>query len=189
MGSQPQPNRNRGDRADCFLFCHGWLYDEAEARAEAWRFFALLDQALASVRDDVVPLRVALHWPSKPFGDPEPTQAERRDAGLWTELERHVERTVRSGGDRGDIARFLLDLHAAEVPENAEDAAELEALGRRVRATERERGMLPMSPLHALSFWGMKRRAGDVGERVAREHLARLWRPEPGRARVHLVGH
>jgi hypothetical protein len=174
---------------DCFLFCHGWLYDEADARAEAWRFFALLDQALASVRDGVVPLRVVLHWPSKPFGDPEPTRADGRDVGLWPALERHVEHTVRSGGDRGDIARLLLDLHAAEVPQSAEDAAELEALGRRVHAAERTRGMLPMSPLHALSFWVMKRRAGDVGERVAREHLAARWRPGPRGPRVHLVGH
>jgi hypothetical protein len=49
--------------------------------------------------------------------------------------------------------------------------------------------MLPLSPLHALSFWVMKRRAGDVGERVAREHLAALWRPGSGAPRVHLVGH
>jgi hypothetical protein len=96
---------------------------------------------------------------------------------------------VRSGGDRADVARLLLDLHAAEVPQSAEDAAELEALGRRVHAAERTRGMLPMSPFHALSFWVMKRRAGDVGERVAREHLAALWRPGPGAPRVHLVGH
>ena len=32
---------------DCFLFCHGWLYDEAEARQEGERFFALLEKALA----------------------------------------------------------------------------------------------------------------------------------------------
>jgi len=181
--------RGLAPATDCFVFCHGWLYDEAEARAEAWRFFALLDQALAPVRDDVVPLSVALHWPSKPFGDPEPTRAERRGAGLWPELERHVERTVRSGGDRAAVTRLLCDLHGAEVPQSAEDQAELEALDRRLHAAERDRGLLPISPLHALSFWVMKRRAGDVGERIAREHLAALWRPRPGAPRVHLVGH
>src|SRR5439155_5053778 len=36
---------------DCFVFCLGWLYDEAEAREEAARFFALLDIALGSLRE------------------------------------------------------------------------------------------------------------------------------------------
>ncbi len=36
---------------DCFVFCHGWLYDTTEARQEAARFFALLDGALAPLGD------------------------------------------------------------------------------------------------------------------------------------------
>ena len=56
---------------DCFLFCHGWLHDEAEARQESARFFALLDGVLAPLRERVVPLRLGLHWPSKPFADPD----------------------------------------------------------------------------------------------------------------------
>jgi hypothetical protein len=42
---------------DCFLYCHGWLYDEAEAREDASRFFALLDQVLVPLRNRIAPLR------------------------------------------------------------------------------------------------------------------------------------
>ena len=80
--------------SDCFVFCHGWLYDQAEAQQEAARFFALLEAALAPLRGRITPLRVALHWPSKPFADPELTRHSRLTrhstlargtdhAGLW----------------------------------------------------------------------------------------------------------
>ena len=49
---------------DCFVFCHGWLVDQAEARAGAARFFSHLDGPLRPLGERVVPLRVAIHWPS-----------------------------------------------------------------------------------------------------------------------------
>ena len=52
---------------DCFLFCPGWIADHVEARDAAARFFSRLDGALLPLRERVVPLRVAVHWPSKPF--------------------------------------------------------------------------------------------------------------------------
>ena len=76
-----------GSATDCFLFCHGWLYEEAEARQEAARFFALLDGVLAPLRERIVPLRLGLHWPSKPFADRGLTGAAGA-TGLWPELER-----------------------------------------------------------------------------------------------------
>lgn len=180
---------------DCFIFCHGWLYDEAEARQDAARFFTLLDGVLAPLRERVSPLRVGIHWPSKPFADPDLT----RDApagGLWLALERRVAETSRRrhrmNGARGrarhsDLA-LLRDLCAAEVPRSPEEEAELDALGRLLAGAERERGGL-ISPFQALSFWAMKRRAGDVGERLGRECLAPLWRSFPRAPRLHLVGH
>src|SRR5215470_6688418 len=54
---------------DCFVFSHGWLYGREEARQGAARFFSLLDGPLGVLGDLVRPLRVAVHWPSKPFGD------------------------------------------------------------------------------------------------------------------------
>ena len=81
---------------DCFLFCHGWLYDEAEARQEAARFFALLDGVLAPLGQRIVPLRLGLHWPSKPFADNALTRAAGA-AGLWPELERRSVMRSRSG--------------------------------------------------------------------------------------------
>lgn len=76
--------REAAGASDCFVFCHGWLYDEAEARQEAARFFALLETALAPLRERITPLRVALHWPSKPFADPELTRGTglTRSSGL-----------------------------------------------------------------------------------------------------------
>src|SRR5688572_17127071 len=54
---------------DCFVFCHGWGHDRHDARDEAARFFSLLDRALSPLGDRVTPLRVAVHWPSKPFAN------------------------------------------------------------------------------------------------------------------------
>ncbi len=177
--------RARG-ATDTFVFCHGWLYDEAEARHEAARFFALLDGVLLSLGQRVSPLRIALHWPSKPFAD-----ASTRDpgtGGLWTELERQSAQASRSAA-ASDFARVLSDLCAAEVPESPEDEAGLDLLRQRLRDGD-QRGGLPITPLQALSFWVMKRRAGDVGERFGREWLGPFWEALPtGRPRLHLVGH
>jgi hypothetical protein len=185
-----------GAATDCFLFCHGWLYDEAEARQEAGRFFALLDGVLAPLRPRIVPLRVGLHWPSRPFADPDLTRGV-ADGGLWPELERRVgDRSRRRpvmNGSRGrtghsDLA-LLRDLCAAEVPRSPEEEAELDTLARRLARAGCDRGALPLSPFHALSFWVMKRRAGEVGERFGRECLAPLWGSLARAPRLHLIGH
>ena len=121
---------------DCFLFCHGWLYDEAEARQESARFFALLDAALAPLRDRVALLRVGLHWPSKPFADPGLTR-DAADPGLWPELERRM--TSRTCAGRADAARLLSDLCRAEIPASPEEEAELDLLLRRLTAPDAAR--------------------------------------------------
>ncbi len=175
-----------GSATDCFLFCHGWLYDEAEARQEAARFFALLDGAMAPLRERVAVLRVGFHWPSKPFGDPELTRGA-PGHGLWPELERRQK--ARTRASHADVATLLLDLCRAEIPGSPEDEAELDVLLRRLSALDSARGGLPISPFHALSFWVMKRRAGEVGERFGREYLAPLWRSISRAPRLHLVGH
>ncbi len=150
---------------------------------------------LAPLRERVSPLRVGLHWPSKPFADPDLTRGAPA-GGLWPELERRAadgsRRRHRMNGSRGrarhsDLA-LLRDLCAAEVPRSPEEEAELDALGRLLAGAERERGGL-ISPFQAFSFWAMKRRAGDVGERLGRECLAPLWRSLSRAPRLHLVGH
>jgi hypothetical protein len=148
---------------DCFVFCHGWLYDEAEARREGRRFFALLDGALAPLRDRVRPLHVILHWPSKPFADGSD------DRAIYA---------------RAEAISALADLCGAEVPSSPEEEAELDGLLARL-GTPPGRGLTLLSPLEALSFWMMKRRAGQVGERFGREHLAGV----TGQVRAHLIGH
>src|SRR5437762_10989726 len=40
---------------DCFVFCHGWLYDAEEARREGARFSALIDAALRPLGDRAAP--------------------------------------------------------------------------------------------------------------------------------------
>jgi len=180
---------------DCFVFCHGWLYDEVEARQDAARFFTLLDGVLAPLGECIVPVRVGLHWPSRPFADPDLTRGA-LTGGLWPELERRAgggsRRRHMMNGSRGrarhsDLA-LLRDLCAAEVPRSPEEEAELDALGRLLAGAEGERGGL-ISPFQASSFWAMKRRAGDVGERLGRECLAPLWRSFARAPRLHLVGH
>jgi hypothetical protein len=116
--------------------------------------------------------------------------------GLWSELERRLAEKSRrrpttngSSGRVGDFDLALLrDLCAAEIPRSPEEEAELALLARRLASGERDRGAL-LSPFHALSFWAMKRRAGDVGERLGRECLAPLWRSLSPPPRLHLVGH
>ena len=83
----------------------------------------------------------------------------------------------------------LRDLCAKEIPRSPEEEAELDALARRLARAERERGVLPLSAFHALSFWVMKRRAGEVGERFGRECVAPLWRSLSRPPRLHLIGH
>ncbi len=170
---------------DCFVFCHGWLYDEAEAQQESARFFAVLDGVLAPLRERVMPLRVGLHWPSKPFAEPQLTR-EALPTGFWPELERHFRNRSRRRGSAGDLV-LLRDLCAAEIPKSPEEEAELNALARHM--VRRRRGALPISPFHGLSFWVMKRRAGEVGERFGREWMAPLWRSLSRPPRLHLVGH
>lgn len=174
-----------GSVTDCFLFCHGWLYDEAEARQDAGRFFTLLDGVLAPLGERVVPLRVGLHWPSKPFADPELARGA-TEQGLWPEIERRFVNSSRAS--RSDLT-LLRALCAAEIPRSPEEEAELDALARVIANAARERGGLSISPFHALSFWVMKRRAGEVGERLGRECLAPLWRSLSRAPRLHLVGH
>jgi hypothetical protein len=177
-----------GSVTDCFLFCHGWLYDEAEARQESACFFALLDGVLAPLRARIVPLRLGLHWPSKPFAAV-PLTRDRLATGLWPELERGCAARSRRGASHSDLA-LLLDLCAAEIPRSSEEDAELDALVWQLTRSGRERGAaLPVSPLHALSFWVMKRRAGEVGERFAREWMVPLWRSLARPPRLHLIGH
>jgi len=175
--------------SDCFVFCHGWRYDAAESRADAGRFFALLDAAFLPLGERVTPLRIALHWPSKPFADGDEVRVP-RDGGLWPELERRIRNAGRPPrtGLRAAVneAPILRDLYASEIPHSPEDEAELDILGERIAHAER-RGM-PL-PFEALSFWVMKRRAGEVGERLGREYLAPLWRSLPTTPRLHLVGH
>lgn len=174
-----------GEVSDCFVFCHGWLSEEGEARREAARFFAVLEGALHPLGERVVPLRVALHWPSKPFGDA--ARASDTPAGvLWPTLERQVRSRAR--GASADLAQHLVELCEAEVPLAPEEERELELLLRRVREGAGDRSLL--SPFEALSFWVMKRRAGAVGERLGREYLGPIWDALPcGRPRLHLVGH
>ena len=171
---------------DCFVFCHGWLNDPLEAREGAQRFFAHLDQALRPLGDRVVPLRVAIHWPSKPFADAETerrttlTEAAPELLGSLGELAR---------GEPDTLARLLQTVCEAEVPLGPEDELELDALVRQADDGARRAGGRG-SPLHALSFWLMKRRAGQVGERLGRELLAPAVTALGERApRLHLIGH
>jgi hypothetical protein len=76
-----------GSATDCFLFCHGWLDDETEAHQQSARFLALIDGVLAPLRERIVPLRLGLHWPSKPFATG-PLTTDAWATGLWPELER-----------------------------------------------------------------------------------------------------
>lgn len=170
------------EATDCFVFCPGWQDDEAQARHAAARFFALLDGALLAAGDRVTPMRVALYWPSRPFGD----GRDLPSGGLWPELERQV-----TGGALGlsfDVGRLLHDLCAAEVPRSPEEEVELTALIHRLDDDLR-RGAVPLAGLQALSFWTMKRRADDVGARLGRDVLGPLWNSLPKAPRLHLIGH
>jgi esterase/lipase superfamily enzyme len=87
------------------------------------------------------------------------------------------------------MSRLLLTIAEAEAPRSPEDEVELDGLLRMLRGTE-GRSATRLSPAHALSFWLMKRRAGEVGERPGREHLAPLFAGLGDRVpRLHLIGH
>ena len=169
---------------DCFVFCHGWLYEQIEAREEATRFFALLDTALRPLGDRVVPLRLAIHWPSKPFAEPAPGR-QPANGQMAPEIAGGLGDLARS--DPGLLGQLMAVLVEAEVPLGPEEELELDALVRQVRG---DRGPSMLSPFHAFSFWLMKRRAGQVGERLGREVLAPLFTALGDRApRLHLIGH
>jgi hypothetical protein len=176
-----------GSATDCFLFCHGWLDDETEANQESARFFALLDGVLATLRERIVPLRLGLHWPSKPFADG-PLTRDALPAGLWPELEHRFSARSRRRASQSDLA-LLRDLCGAEIPRSSEEEAELDALARQLTRSDRECRVPSVAPLHALSFWVMKRRAGEVGQRFGREWVAPLWRALSRPPRLHLIGH
>lgn len=175
-----------GAATDCFVFCHGWLTDQAEARDGALRFFAHLDTALQPLSDRVVPLRLAIHWPSRPFADPTPARRAGQPKVMPAPLGRLGELAHHQPGTLASVIAVLCE---AEVALSPEDELELDALVRQVGEAAR-RGGLSASPLHALSFWLMKRRAGQVGERLGREWLAPAVTVLGDRApRVHLIGH
>jgi hypothetical protein len=175
-----------GDRLLRLLPCHGWLNDQAEVRQGAERFFGHLDAALRPLGDQVVPLRVAIHWPSKPFADVGSDRGRRLPelppvpVGSLGELARRAP---------GALTRLMAPLCEAEVPLGPEEEIELDALLRQTHEGAL-RGGVSLSPLHALSFWLMKRRAGQVGERLGRELLAPAFATLGDRApRLHLIGH
>jgi DNA (cytosine-5)-methyltransferase 1 len=175
-----------GAATDCFVFCHGWLNDQTEARDGALRFFAHLDTALQPLRDRVVPLRLAIHWPSRPFADPAPARLAGQPEAMPAPLGRLGALARRQPGALASVIALLCE---AEVALSPEDELELDALVRQIGDAAR-RGGLSASPLQALSFWLMKRRAGQVGERLGREWLAPALAVLGDRApRVHLIGH
>ena len=87
------------------------------------------------------------------------------------------------------LPHLLGALCEAEVPLGPEEELELDGLVRQVRDGARHGGA-SSSALHALSFWLMKRRAGQVGDRLGRELLAPMLEGLGPRApRLHLIGH
>jgi len=78
-------------------------------------------------------------------------------------------------------SRAYAEVIEFEIPLAPEEECEFDALLERP----------PRTDGHALSLWLMKKRAGDVGERFGREHLAPLWAAcsPPRRPRLHLIGH
>jgi hypothetical protein len=149
---------------DAFVFCLDWLEEPAEAKIVAARFFSMLQGWLALLRDRVAPLRIALHWPSRPFAEGPP-------ACVHTD-------------------RCLPHLVERQIPLGPEEEAELDALLRRPPRGHGPNGERS-DPDHAFTCWVTKKRAGEVGERFGREHLAPLWAecPPARRPRLHLIGH
>jgi len=141
---------------DCFVLCHGWPYDDDEARAEAGRFFGLLDQAMTPLRNRVAPLRVALRWPATPIPD---QKGESPNAPR-----------VVPAGFSGALARQVIETEVAEGPE---DEAELEVLRRQLQAGGATTTLSPRG-----------RTAGPVADEAARGQVgARFVRESRGRHR------
>jgi hypothetical protein len=89
----------------------------------------------------------------------------------------------------GLIEKLIAPLCEAEVPLGPEEEIELDALIRQVREGA-GRGASTLSPIYALSFWLMKRRAGQVGERLGLELVAPMFAALGDKApRLHLIGH
>src|SRR5262249_30619466 len=105
-------------------------------------------------------------------------RARRSDASLFP-LGRLGDLSRLKPGALTDLVPLFCEM---EVPLGPEEDLELDALARQTRAGR--------SPLEALSFWLMKRRAGLVGERLGRELLAPAFAEMGTRApRLHLIGH
>ncbi len=129
---------------------------------------------LRPLRNGVAPLRVAVHWPAKAFAEPEGgSRAAKHEVSsdmLGSLRERAQTRP-------GLIEPLTAPLCEGGVPLGPEEEVELDALIRQVREGA-HRGGSTLSPLYALSFWLMKRRAGQVGERLGRhEALSALLPP------------
>jgi hypothetical protein len=167
------------------VFCPGWLGDESATREATCRFFALLETVLAPLRDRIRVARIAVQWPSTPFGDA--VQGSSDDADDLLPTLRHDRNGAREGMD-SRVRQLLVDVARAEVPTSPEEEAELDRLLREL-TNPVEPAASPSWPFHALSFWMMKRRAGSVGERLGRECIAPLWGALPHAPRLHLVGH
>jgi hypothetical protein len=153
--------------SDCFVLCLGWADALDDARRRAARWTSLLDGALRPARDRVARLHAAVHWPSVPLDVEAPRQLL---PGLGDVIRREPGR-----------ARALLSaLAEAEVPAGPEDELALDHLRRALR----DPGPL-LAGAHALAAWVMRRRAGEVGERLARDYLLPLFPPpaDPGDAR------
>jgi hypothetical protein len=173
---------------DCFVFCPGWVEDPVEGRDAAARFFSLLDAALAPARERVRPLRVAVHWPSRPFAVP---ATPSRDGGGSEEDAPAIVGCLADLARGGsDVLRPLIQgVCELEIPLGPEEELELDSLVRQARVYG-SRGAGTLTPLHALSFWLTKRRAGQVGDRLGREWLAPLHTEAgPKAPRIHLIGH
>src|SRR5262245_34346830 len=157
---------------DCVVFCPGWHDKPQEVREAAARFFSLLDRALMPLGEHAARLGVAVSWPSRSFPVPGPTAAP--------DLVRGLDDITRT--EPGRLARWLVTMAETEVPRGPEEELELDGVLRGLREPRlRGRGL---SPAHALSFWITKRRAGQVGERLGREHLGPVFASHPG-LRLH----
>jgi hypothetical protein len=141
----------------------------------------LLDAVLVPLRDRIRVARIAVHWPSTPFGD---SVAGAPHETLWPDMDRRV--TTAHGWT--SVRDLFLDISRAEIPASPEEEAELDLLIGWLTSGP-ARYTAPSWPFHALAFWMMKRRAGIVGERLGRECFAPVWQALPNAPRLHLIGH
>jgi hypothetical protein len=172
---------------DCFVFCPGWIADPIEGRQAAARFFSLLDGTLRPLRERITPLRVAVHWPSRPFAVTHTVEDVPTMDDALPELTGSLGELARA--PRDILSHVLGSFCEMEVPLGPEEELELDALIRQARDVARGIGAA-LTPLHSLAFWLTKRRGGQVGERLGREWLAPLLAEAgPKAPRVHLIGH